>query len=156
MNNPEIYTMLANRAEADTGTGGLFSNQIGENPLITGWYGVLAPTNQPFPYCVASIASKTPNDAFGADVLQVRWNVSVFSLVRHGPAQPSAILRRIYGNWSASGSQTYGFHRWQPSMTSADGWAASAMRFISEFEQHDEDVYQHGQQYEFYLSRTNP
>lgn len=156
MNNPDIYKMLYDRAYADTGTGGLFSNQMGESALVTGWFSALAPTNQTFPYCVASIASKTPEDGFAVDLLRVRWRVSVFSLVRNGLASPSGVLRRIYGDWSASGSQTYGFHRWLPSMTSSDGWAASAMRFISEFEQHDEDVYQHGQEYEFYLSRTNP
>jgi hypothetical protein len=142
MNQVELWEKIKARAEADTGTGGLF--KVGDE-LVSGIYNTLAPpevVTEEDPYIVFSVASASQDDAFDLDVITYTFRFSVFSPVSVGLAIPGAIIDRLYGNGVASSGNlaTYGFHRWLPSLTG--GWTASVCHRIDQDTNHSEDVYQ--------------
>jgi hypothetical protein len=143
MNQVKLWEAIRARALADTGSGGLF--ETGEDALITGIYNTLAPptvVDEDDPYIVFSVASASQNDAFNMDVIEYTIRFSVFSPVTSGLAVPSAIIDRLYGNGVGSSGNlaTYGFHRWQPSL-SGSSWGSSVMYRIDQDTAHSESVY---------------
>lgn len=155
MNLPDIYDMLRDRALADSSAGGLF--HASSTFKLTGWYTGVGPRDAAFPYVVQNIASNTGENTFGGDVRLIVVRFSVMTLVKNGLDTPSAILRRIYGDYTnVSGAMTHGFHRWTPTMTSSYGWSADTLQQTQPTESHDEDVFHFIDEYKFYVRRNKP
>lgn len=151
MNIAEIYKMLRDRAVADTGSGGLFNASSAFK--LSDWYTAVANRSATAPYVVQSIASAVAEDTFWSEVVPIRVRFAVWTAIEDGLDKPSAIMRRIYGDATQTGSITHGFHRWVPTLTSSYGWSATAMRYVSTAENHDDDWFCFIPEYEFVLTR---
>jgi hypothetical protein len=151
VNQVALWKAIKARAEADTGSGGLF----GTPNLITGIYNTLAvPTlTDQSKYVVFSVAAAAQEDAFDTDVVTYIFRLSVFSPVAAGLAVPSAIIDRLYGNGvSQSGNlASYGFHRWKPTL-SGTSWNADVMHRIDQDTNHTATVYQFVETYQILCS----
>lgn len=154
MNIADLADKIRDRAEADSGAGGL--RESGGTASVTAFYYGAVPPTVVMPYSVFTFAADTDRSAFTRNVSEVIFRVATVvprtSQTITDPIQRgSNILGRIYGNSSASSlSPTYGFHRFKPTLTD---WTGTGIVYNQTFEEHDEVAYQWIQEFKVFLSK---
>lgn len=125
---PKLYGDILARAQADTGTGGLFNSGT---PLVTGIFNTFGPRGQAFPHMIFVLESAAQRDAMNTSTRLVQWGLHTY--IEEKPASGAApfaaystIMERVLGDWTAQSNRTpsYGFDRWTPTL-SGSGWSAT-------------------------------
>lgn len=128
MNLKYIAQAIQDRAEADTGSGGLYNVSA---PLITGWYWEQGPATATYPYVVAMLADDGEADTFGKSGRELTFYFHIY-VTRDTTAPQTAadsaadIQARIFGSGTPN-SPTYGFHRWQTTLPVGSSMVATTM-----------------------------
>lgn len=157
MNTAAIGKVIYDRAQADTGSGGLFNSG---NELITGIYNTFAPFDTAYPYIVYFLPAVTATTAFRKEIVQVDVQFSLFVETTGGSSGSSSgydgllvasnILARVYGDSATAqsfGTPTYGFQRWKPTLSGS--WTADTMIHQNSATQHEAGLYHFIEEYRF-------
>lgn len=151
MDSSTLWTVVKARAEADTGTGGLFNTT---SRIVNGIFNTAAPANMPMPHVIWQIESWVQSDAFRNATYLVHFifhvyvkTIPVDAATAH--ATGSSIVNRLRGNFQdgSAGDSTYpqhGFHRWG-AQTVGD-WTANSWS-------HRSSITAHGNKELHYLER---
>jgi hypothetical protein len=155
MNLANLNLVLRARATADIFSGGLFI--AGSSAFINAWNWNAVPEDTAYPYVIQSIASLVSRNAMQKDIVECRVRFGIWH-TREAQADVdpyltvSAIEARIYGNWSSASptvAPTYGFHKFQPSLS---GWSATVMEYVQTFDESDKRRIHIIPEFRFWLS----
>jgi hypothetical protein len=155
MNLVHFYSAVKARAEADTGTGGLFAG----SPLVSAIYSVMAPpgllASGQYPYLLTNVVSVTGLDGFTIDHREVVFDIHTVAEMRNGPAIGEYIRERLYGDAMAHADRvpTYGFHRHVLELAEGD-FVGGVVEHIGIAEQHEEDTFHWVDSFRTHISRA--
>lgn len=109
MSSALVAQAIADRIEADTGSGGLFHASSAYK--LSGVYFVHGSYERTTPYAVID-APVTQNDAMDADGGTVRWSVTVYDDAHNALTKLRPIYARLHGNAILQSNRrpTYGLH----------------------------------------------
>jgi hypothetical protein len=154
MNMAALAKAVYDRLTADTtltglATGGVFNRYGPETGQTT-------EANSPYVVFQVGPGDATTNTTFGSDGFIMTVTVLIACLRTAGYDTPSAMLERVFGNWSDANPQTFGLHRWQPTL-SGTNWTAGQMACTSVTQDaSDPDIALYYLEFTVPLSRTKP
>lgn len=155
----DLWSAIRTRALADTGTGGLFN---ASSPLVSGIWNNEAPNNTSLaslPLLVYDTLDAANVDAFRTSNYRVQWRVTTYCErandgIADTAARCAAIQARILGDWTAQTygtGPTYGFDRWQPSLSP---WSATVCQHLRSGTAHTLEMWQFFEEFEVWVSRA--
>jgi hypothetical protein len=150
-NLASLLRAIMDRAEGDTGSGGLFRSST---PLITGIYASRGSQTLSFPYITVDTFD-TEDDTFQTDAVTTTITFHVWIDATASALDPvdraSKILARLRGDAVKQNNRvpSYGFHRWVPQVESGTmEWACSPMTRRGGTTAHEKDVYHFIEEYQ--------
>ena len=155
----ELATIIVDRANEDTGSGGLFN---ATTPLIQDiwWYRSANAIEldsdglPPLPWIAFDMQDDTATDAFETDIIPVVILFNIFDRAEKGLTRVNVVKERLYGDGI---DPSYGFHRWIASSLnpSVDEWTPTAMRYQGRGRggESDEDIVHEYMRFIIYMSR---
>lgn len=153
-----LWDDIKDRAASDTGAGGLFASG---SPLVTAIWNNTAPANTTMPFLVYDVLDAFQADGFRTSCYRVAWRVNTYcERFNDGIADTalrcSQIQARILGDWTAQTygtGPTYGFDRWQPTLTGS-GWSATVCQHVRSGEAHTLEMWHFYEEFQVWIAKA--
>lgn len=137
-----LWSSIVARIDADTGSGGL-AESGGVNTL-TGAFNNRAKENQTFPFVTFNVVNAVDVNAFTTGVIEVDLDLHIWAKDKptdgdtDGFELIQGIATRLYGDWlTTSAAPTFGFHNFQPTLSS---WTGDVFNHQDSIEAHEPDA----------------